>query len=256
MGSQDAARFHLEAGIMLRAFFFSAAVLLTAAASAQQAASLKSLPAADGLPVGVVQSDVSGQWIVIGPGFVPIQPQLLDGGKVALWCGEPGRYLAYQIVAGEQPRPASVILGGKVGPEPKPKPQPDPKPKPKPDPKPTPVKTPFCVIVEESSTRPADPGIRSIFLGGGIQRLFLDSKWLAPDGFPSYQIIDRNAVFGQLDATRAAWLRASIDAAVTTGKPLPVLVWSAGPADKPTVEPLQKDEAAQIARIKAIAGAK
>lgn len=239
---------------MLRAFLFSAAVLLSAAASAQQAASLKSFPAADGLPVGVVQSDVAGQWIVIGPGFIPIQPQLLDGGKTAMWTGPAGSYLAYQIVPNEQPRPASVVLGGKVGPDPKPKPQPDPKPKPKPDPKPTPAK-PYAVIVYESSQKQS-PIEAELINGQRLLDAFRAAGWV-DDGLPTIRRIDKDAKRGTMTDDEWQWIDGARQAAIASGKPLPLIVVGADGETKPrAIESLQWTVEAQVARCREIGGGK
>lgn len=117
-------------------------------------------------------------------------------------------------------------------------------------PPPPPVTQPWAVIVYESSAA-MTPGQTDICRGKSLQDWFVLRKFLGPDKLPSLVRIDKDAVVeGPPD--KAAWINAGRTAALASGKPLPLIVWSAGPLGQPTVEPLAADSAAQQTRIEAL----
>lgn len=308
----------------IRPLAFALAVLLTTAAVAQlqptppTAGGMIPFPGPDGLPVGVVQSDAPGKWIVIGPDFTPIAPQLFEQGKICLWTGAPGKYLVYLIPPDGQPRPTLVILGGKVEPPPPPKPLPTATLTASPatvqagqtaalawqtanattaeisglgpvpltgsqivtppattvytlkatgagggksatttvtvTAAPTPTQV-FAVIVFESG-QDLKPELAEVLRGKPLQDWFVAQKWIGDDKLPTLVRIDQDTPLGNLPAAKAKYVTDARTAAKTSGKPLPLLVWSGTAGGVPTVEPAKTSTAEQIKRLKEIAGIK
>jgi len=173
-------------------------LLLSSVAHAQ----LTVLPT-PGKAMALVTAPEAGKWVVLkSPDFLPIQPTLLDGGKVIAFEGDQGVYGVLFFPPGDgQPLVQRVVLGGAA---------PDPTP-PEPDPPPPGGKKQVVLWVTEQQLDNLPQGQRDI-LNSLVFR-----QWLTSGGHVLLEVADPANFSGSSPGRWGPWL------ASVAGQSLPAI---------------------------------